>query len=147
MTLIQMKYVAAASKQDPVRCFSPVLWVAVLYNLEIRWMHVEALTLFPCAPLQPSLVVSPSSRSAASAARPRVRLMRRLPWWASMTAIRPCHFASALSWAITAALLRANRPATRSEFLFPSPYYSFVAAFRLQANLILNQIPFLNSIF
>lgn len=88
-------------------------------------MHVEALTLFPRATLQPWLVVSPpSSRSAASAARPRVRLMRRLPWWASMTAIRPCHFASALSWAITAAPHRGNRPATRSESLFPSSHYS-----------------------
>lgn len=60
-----------------------------------------------------------SSRSAVSEARPRVRPMKRLRWWASMTATRPCHSASVHSWEITAAPLRANRPAARSEFIFP----------------------------
>lgn len=61
------------------------------------------------------------SPSAAWVARPRVRQMKRLLWWALTTAIQPCLSALVRSSEIIAVLHRANRPAARSEFIFLLP--------------------------
>ena len=65
------------------------------------------------------------SRGAVWAARPRVRQMRRLPWWVSTIATRPCRFALVRSSEITAAPRRASKPAARSEFILLSALWGF----------------------
>lgn len=81
------------------------------------------------------------SRGAVWAARLRVRQMRRLPWWASTIATRPCRFALVHSSEITAAPRRASKPAARSEFILLSALCFFFFFFLYQYWYFLRRAP------
>lgn len=100
--------------------FSKCFWISCMLS-SVSWF------LFLWTEFVFNLVyVCVFSRSAVWVVRPRVHQMRRLLWWALTNVIRHCRFALVHSSEITAALRRANRPATRSEFIFLSVIHLFV---------------------